>query len=72
MLSLRTEGFVSLVADVADRARLAIDGTKLTRIAVTMDDRLHESVGLMAVTSADRIVIDLVRGGTLAVAVGAD
>ncbi|MBC6448644.1 hypothetical protein [Actinokineospora xionganensis] len=70
MLSLKTEGFVGLVADVADRARLASDGSKLVRIALTLDDRLDERVGLLAVTSADRIVLDLVRAGSVAVAVG--
>jgi hypothetical protein len=61
VLSLKTEGFAQLISEVSSKARLASDAAKILRIALTLDDRLGEDVGLGAVTAADRIVVDLLR-----------
>jgi hypothetical protein len=58
---LKTEGFGELVCGVADAARSAASAADAVRIALTLDGRLDEPIGLAALSSADRIVIDVAR-----------
>ncbi|WP_447006266.1 hypothetical protein ACRAKI_07210 [Saccharothrix isguenensis] len=72
MLSLKTEGFVDLVAAVAERARLAGDLEELLRIAITLDGRMSEETGRRALTSADRVVVDRITADAATVEIGSD
>ncbi len=71
MPSLKTEGFDNVILDVAERARLAADATKVVRIALTLDDRFGEESGLGALTPADRIVVESIRRSDTRLADGA-
>jgi hypothetical protein len=68
VLSLKTEGFAELVADVADKARQSSGAAKAVRIALTLDDRFAEEAGLTALAGADRVVVDFLRGTGLGLA----
>ena len=72
MVSLKTEGFAALVQDVADTARSAPTAAAAVRTALTLADRLGEEIGSAAVTSADRIVVDVLGRSAVGLDGGVD
>jgi hypothetical protein len=61
MVSLKTEGFPELLSGIVAKARTGSDSAEVARIALTLDGRLAEDVGLRALTSADLGVFDFLR-----------
>ncbi|HEX6340920.1 hypothetical protein [Umezawaea sp.] len=61
VVSLKSEGFTELVADVARVARSSRDVAVVTKIALTLDGRLGEDIGSAALTAADQVLVELLR-----------
>lgn len=66
MLSLKTEGFDQVVADVAAAAGLTATAAEMIRTALTLDGRFSEEYGLSALTPADREIAGSTAGASLA------
>lgn len=72
MVSLKTGGFAEILSGTVAKARAGSDAAEVVRIALTLDGRLPEDVGLRAITSADLGVIELVRHSPVGLAPDAD
>jgi hypothetical protein len=70
--SLKTGGFGELIREIAVAARGAPDAAAAVRTALTAGGRVGEEIGLLAVTAADRLVVDLLRGSRVGLAGGAE
>ncbi|HEX6075185.1 MAG TPA: hypothetical protein VFZ32_07975, partial [Micromonosporaceae bacterium] len=72
MVSLKTGGFAEILSGTVAKARAGSDAAEVVRIALTLDGRLPEDVGLRAITSADLGVIEFVRHSPVGLAPDAD
>jgi hypothetical protein len=71
-MDLRAGGFAELLSGVIAKARSTPEAAEVVRLALTLDDRLPEEIGLLALTPADRSLVECARRPAVRLAADAE